>query len=44
MHALLSRQLERYCPASGDTDLPGLSTAGDGSDGSDGSDGRQCAA
>jgi signal transduction histidine kinase len=31
MHALLSRQLERYCPASGDTDLPGLSAAVDAS-------------
>ena len=31
MHTLLSRQLERYCPASGDTDLPGLSAAVDAS-------------
>ncbi|MES2346213.1 MAG: ATP-binding protein [Pseudomonadota bacterium] len=31
MHTLLSRQLERYCPASGDTDLQGLSAAVDAS-------------
>ncbi len=31
MHTLLSRQLDRYCPASGDTDLQGLSAAVDAS-------------
>ena len=31
MHTLLSRQLDRFCPALGDTDLPGLSAAVDAS-------------